>query len=104
MSTEKKTDAEVRDAVMLYITQVLKLKEQPMKLAFVTSYVYSQGFLKDLKDIRERLKVEVEPIYSLSVLKGVDQPGKEDQDLLGYKLVELIDKVLGNYYDPTEPS
>lgn len=103
MDQEKvKSNAEIRDAMMLYLTQVKKVNDK--KLGFVASYIYSRGFLLDLKGIRERLNREQEQFYELDVLKGFQKPLAEDCELLGDELVHLIDnRVFPNFYDPQDP-
>lgn len=97
---KSKKNAEVRDAVMLYVTQVIKVKYQ--ELAFITSVIYSTTFLIALLRIRIEMEKENENLYSLSALEGVDPQPNEDEETLGDKLVEWVNENLEDYRKPID--
>lgn len=91
-----KTSGEIRDALMYYLIYVLELEDE--KLGTVGRFVYSPGFLKDLKKIREELSDQEESLFSLETLKGV-KPSQENTDVLGIKIAELINRYINQRFD-----
>lgn len=97
---EQLPDYRIRDAVMIYATQALKLKT--LELALITSLVYSPTFLVALTNIRAEMEREDLKLYTLDVLEGVDPQSQEDEETFGDKLVEWVNENLEEYRKPLD--
>ena len=101
------SDAEIRDAVMLYIVRILDRENglhslTSEELAHLTRVVHSETFLVALKCIKIENGIEDFQFYSLNILQGVKKPAGEDLDTLGDKLVEWVNETLEEYRKPLD--
>lgn len=91
-------ESRARDAVMLYGTQILKL--YGWELAYLAKLVYSPAFLLLLKRLRLEMKIDDFTFFNLEALHGISPAPGEDQEELGYKLIEWVDEELEEYRNP----
>lgn len=96
------SDLEIRDAVMLYIARILDRENgfhslNVGEIAYLTRLVFSENFLVTLKVIRMETKIDDLQFFNMEMLRGINRLPGEDQDSLGYKLVEWVHEQLEMY-------
>ena len=99
MAKNLKSDAEIRDAAMLYLVKIRELEGE--ELGLLAAYIFSWHFMYAVKSIKLEMKIEDHLFYNIDALSGIARPKDEDVDTLGDHIVQLLNERIDfNRYFP----